>query len=193
MNGPPGRARLLISSVGAYWPVLLGLYFLSAAASGQEPDPTACANSPQELAANKQLLLDFFASGHMPRAARAERFLTEDYIQHNPRLLRMDEVTGATGRQAWVAAFEEAQQRDVSLVDLGGISLTQAPVILMAECDLVTAIYAGDIADPDDPSRTYKAFAFETVRIRDGKFAEHWDQVQLEPGWMDTETTSESE
>ena len=34
-------------------------------------------------------------------------------------------------------------------------------------------------------TRTYEAFAFETVRIRDGKFAEHWDQVTLAEGWME--------
>ena len=117
--------------------------------------------------------------------------MTADYIQHNPRFLRVDEVTGATGRQAWVEAFSEAQRRGIALVDLGGISLADEPVILMAECDLVTAIYRGEIADPDDPSRTYEAFAFETVRIRDGKFAEHWDQVTLESGWMTAPETGE--
>ncbi len=30
-----------------------------------------------------------------------------------------------------------------------------------------------------------RAVAFETVRIRDGKMSEHWDQVTLVPGWMD--------
>ena len=192
MSKRSGSSRLF-SLAGVPWLILLCLYMLSAPAPGQEPDPSACNTTPEELAANKQLLLDFFASGSMPRQARAERFLTEDYIQHNPRLLRVDEVTGASGRQAWVEAFAEADRRDISLVDLGGISLAQTPVILMAECDLVTAIYRGEIADPDDPNRTYEAFAFETVRIRDGKFAEHWDQVQLESGWMDSETPSESE
>lgn len=159
-------------------------------AGAQEPDPASCDVSQEELNANKQLLLDFFASGSMPPQIRAERFLTEDYIQHNPRLLRVDQITGATGRQAWVEAFAEAQRRGIALVDLGGISLAETPIILMAECDLVTAIYRGEITDPDDPQRTYEAFAFETVRIRDGKFAEHWDQVTLESGWMEPNAES---
>jgi hypothetical protein len=27
----------------------------------------------------------------------------------------------------------------------------------------------GVLKDPDDPSRTYEAFAFETMRVKDGK------------------------
>ena len=163
--------------------VFVGLFFSSLCAA-QIPEPGECSTTPEELKANKQLLLDFFASRGTPREERSERFQTEDYIQHNPRLLRIDEITGATGRQSWLRGFREAERRGIALVDLGGIQLNN-PIILMAECDLVTAIYKGEIQDPDDPARTYEAFAFETVRIRDGKFAEHWDQVTLEAGWMD--------
>lgn len=186
MTNRINRARLLLSIAGSSMLTIGGAY-------AQMPEPGACDTTQEQLDANKQLLLDFFASGYLPRQERAERFQTEDYIQHNPRLLRLDEITGATGRQAWVEGFEEAERRGVRLVDLGGISLTDTPVILMAECDLVTAIYRGEIQDPDDPNRTYEAFAFETVRIRDGKFSEHWDQVTLEAGWMDSEAGSESD
>jgi predicted SnoaL-like aldol condensation-catalyzing enzyme len=156
----------------------LCLVVVAASSACTQPPTTA-----DQLEANKKLLLDFFASQE-PRAARAERFMAEDYIQHNPRALRMDEITGARGRQAWVRAFEEAESRGARLVDLGGIALRD-PVLVMAEGDLVTAIYRGTLPDPDDESRTYEAFAFETVRIKDGKFVEHWDQVTLAAGWMD--------
>lgn len=165
------------------WIILsLGLS-LAVFAVAQAPEPGPSNVTQAELDANKQILLDFFNSTG-PRAQRAERFMTEDYIQHNPRLLRMDDITGATGRQAWVEGFEEAQRRGIRIVDLGGIPLRN-PIIIMAEGDLVTAIYRGERQDPDDPTRTYEAFAFETVRIRDGKMAEHWDQVTLAPGWME--------
>jgi predicted SnoaL-like aldol condensation-catalyzing enzyme len=163
--------------------VFLGL-FLTSLSYAQIPEPGKCSTTPEELAANKQLLLEFFESRGMPREERSEKFQTEDYVQHNPRLLRIDEITGAAGRQSWLQGFQEAERRGIQLVDLGGIRLNN-PIILMAECDLVTAIYKGELQDPDDPNRTYEAFAFETVRIRDGKFAEHWDQVTLEAGWMD--------
>lgn len=156
---------------------------LSTYANAQSPEPGSCDTTQEQLSANKKLLLDFFAS-NASREERAERFLAEDYIQHNPRLLRVDEITGAAGRESWIRGFQEAERRGIRLVDLGGIRLTN-PIIVMAECDLVTAIYKGVLEDPDDPERTYEAFAFETVRIRDGKFAEHWDQVTLEAGWME--------
>jgi len=149
---------------------------------GQTPEPGPCNVSQAELDANKQLLLDFFTHPG-PRAVRAEMFLADDYIQHNPRLRRIDEITGASGRESWLQGFLEAERRGIRLVDLNGIQLRN-PIIIMAECDLVTAIYRGIVDDPDNPGRTYEAFAFETVRVRDGKLAEHWDQVTLDSGWM---------
>jgi predicted SnoaL-like aldol condensation-catalyzing enzyme len=163
---------------------LVGIAALLAGSPAFAQGIVKCAPVPQAtLDANKQLLIDFFNSGQLSREERSRRFQSEDYVQHNPRALRMDEITGAKGRDAWVKAFEEATRRGVALVDLGGIPLRD-PIIVMAECDLVTAIYKGVLKDPDDPTRTYEAFAFETVRVKDGKFTEHWDQVTLATGWL---------
>jgi predicted SnoaL-like aldol condensation-catalyzing enzyme len=146
--------------------------------------PLNAQTSTDQLASNKQLLLDFFAFRGSD-IERMEQFMAVDYIQHNPRFLAMDKFTGATGSRAWVEARIEARERGgIPLVDLGGIRLTN-PIIVMAEDDLVTAIYKGDLLDPDNPEETYEAFAFETFRIRDGKFTEHWDQVTLKAGWME--------
>jgi predicted SnoaL-like aldol condensation-catalyzing enzyme len=161
--------------------LLIGPVGISAA---QIPEPK-CDPVPQSrLDANKQLLLDFFDSRQLSPEERSERFQTDDYTQHNPRFLKLDEQTRASGRRAWVRAYQETVKRGIKGVELNGIPLENPPVIIMAECDLVTAIYRGTLKDPDDPSRTYEAFAFETVRVRDGKFSEHWDQVTLAPGWM---------
>ena len=48
---------------------------------------------------NKQLIVEFFAY-QGARQDRADRFQAEDYVQHNPRFLRMDDFTGARGRAA---------------------------------------------------------------------------------------------
>lgn len=138
------------------------------------------AQDAAQLVRNKQLVLDFF-NDRGDRAARAARFFAEDYIQHNPRFLKMNEVTHATGRDAWVKAGQAAQGH-AQLVVNGGIPLRD-PILLVAEGDLVTAIYKANLPDPDDKSKTYEAFTFETFRIKDGKFTEHWDGVQLAPGW----------
>jgi len=131
---------------------------------------------------NRQRIIEFFAFTGT-RQERADQLMTPDYVQHNPRFLRMDEITGATGSQAWVAAFEEAGRRRIQLVALPGIALRN-PIILMQDGDLVHAIYRGTRPDPDAPGQTYNVYAFESFRVRDGKFSEHWDQVRLEPGWM---------
>lgn len=145
------------------------------------------AQEQTEQEANKQLLIDFFAFEGDSDVERMELFMADDYVQHNPRFLAMDKFTGASGNRAWVEARIEARERGgIPLVDLGGIRLSN-PIIVMAEDDLVTAIYKGDLPDPDNPGETYEAFAFETFRIRDGKFTEHWDQVTLKEGWMETE------
>jgi predicted SnoaL-like aldol condensation-catalyzing enzyme len=162
--------------------LFVSLLLTACITTAKTPDSGACTQSRVELETNKQLLRDFFAfEGSLE--ARAERFLAVDYIQHNPRLRRLDAITGASGRDSWVEGFKEAERRRISLVDLGGIPLEQ-PIIVMAECDLVTAIYKGTLKDPDQPNETYEAFAFETFRVRAGKFSEHWDQVTLKPGWL---------
>ena len=51
----------------------------------------------------------------MTREERSRRFQADDYIQHNPRALRMGELTGAKGRDAWVKAFDEAARRKAAL------------------------------------------------------------------------------
>lgn len=143
---------------------------------------TAGLVAQQPVETPKQLIIRFFGF-QGTREERAAQTQTPDYVQHNPRFLRMDEITGARGNQAWVKAGEEAQRRGIALVALNGIALRN-PIILIGEGDLVHAVYRGNVADPGAPGQTYEAFAFESFRVRDGKFSEHWDQVRLAPGWM---------
>ena len=158
-----------------------GLFALTALVS-TAPQQGA-AGPASTLAANKQLVIDFF-NFRGAREDRARRFMADTYTQHNPRFLKMDTYTGAHGWQAWVAANEEATRRgNLRLVDLGGVALRN-PMILTAEGDLGLAVYRGLIPDPDDPGQRYDAFAFEAFRFADGKFVEHWDQVRLKAGWM---------
>jgi len=145
------------------------------------PVPPVPPSAREGLAANKKVAIDNFQF-QGSRDDRARMFLAEDYVQHNPRFLKMDRITGARGREAWLKASGAAQGRP--LVNLGGISLRNLPVIVMAEGDLVLLVYKGVLPDPDAPSKTYEAFAFEAYRVRDGMLAEHWDQVTVTPGCM---------
>ncbi len=108
--------------------------------------------------------------------------MADTYTQHNPWwFLKMDTYTGAHGWQAWVAANEEATRRgNLRLVDLGGVALRN-PMTL----DRRRRSRPRGVSGPDSRSRRpslgqrYDAFAFEAFRFADGKFVEHWDQVQL--------------
>src|SRR5215831_14107696 len=81
----------------------------------------APAPDPAQLERNKQLLIDFFNFQGDP-AVKAERFFADDYIQHNPRFLKMNEVTHASGRDAWLKAVQAARGH-ANLVANGGITL----------------------------------------------------------------------
>lgn len=142
---------------------------------GQRADPAA------SLEANKKLVLDWYAFPGS-REERARRFLADDYIQHNPRFLKMDEMTGARGRDAWLKAGDASRGR-ASLVP-HGIPLRN-PVLITAEADLVTVVFKAALPDPDNEAKTYDGFAITVFRIKDGKLAEHWDSVTLAKGWMD--------
>jgi predicted SnoaL-like aldol condensation-catalyzing enzyme len=132
-----------------------------------------------KLDANKKVLLEFFHLGANLDART--QMLSEDYTQHNPRFVKMDEVTHRKGREAWGAAIRAAQNH-ARLTD-PDFSLRSTPVAIVAEGDYVVAIYKATLPDPDDPSKTYEAFNFEMVRIKDGKLAEHWDALKLAKGW----------
>jgi predicted SnoaL-like aldol condensation-catalyzing enzyme len=151
--------------------VVLGLVVAMPVIAQQSPEEAA------RLEANKQLVLKFFAT---PVGEERRKMLTDDYIQHNPRFV---ELTGMHGSQAWLDALNMARGK-IRVTD-PDFNLRSTPVILMAEGDLVTAIYKAVLPNPDDPSKTYEAFNFETLRIRDGKLAEHWDALKLEKGWKD--------
>ncbi len=136
------------------------------------------------LSPQKQLIIGFFGFTGT-REARAEQYMTPDYVQHNPRFLKMDAVTGARGNQAWVAAQAEAASRRIQLVALQGIPLRN-PIIILQDGDLIHAVYRGMRPDPTAPGSTYEAYAFESFRVRGDKFSEHWDQVRLTRGWMES-------
>jgi predicted SnoaL-like aldol condensation-catalyzing enzyme len=159
--------------------LLLASLLLAAAAPPTRAADAAggeAASEAARLEANKQLLLhDFALSGDLE--AR-KQLRTGDYLQHNPRFVAL---TGARGPEAWANAIGGARGK-APLTDTD-FSFRSTPVLVMAEGDLVTAIYKAVLPDPDHPGKTYEAFTFETVRIRDGKLAEHWDAAKLAPGW----------
>jgi predicted SnoaL-like aldol condensation-catalyzing enzyme len=132
-------------------------------------DPAALLASPDpRLAANKRLVTDFWRevidAGHLERA---EHYLAEDYIQHNPNV--------PTGRAGFVAFFSKfSKPRPVA-------PAIKAPLVsIVAEGDRVVLSFVEIHADPKDPSRKYTTTWFDMFRIEDGRIAEHWDSAPKE-------------
>jgi predicted SnoaL-like aldol condensation-catalyzing enzyme len=53
--------------------------------------------------------------------------------------------------------------------------VTAPLVAILAEGDLVLMVFARELKDPKDESKTYTSTWFDMWRIEDGKMAEHWD------------------
>lgn len=128
------------------------------------PDQQSLLASPDPvLAANKRLVYDFwrevFEGLHMERA---EQYLTDAYIQHNPNV--------PSGRAAFVEAFSKrGAPQTVSS------TIRQPLVSIVAERNMVVLVFAREYADPQDVARKYTTTWFDMFRIENGKIAEHWD------------------
>lgn len=119
-----------------------------------------------QLEANKKLVYDFwrevFEGGHLDKA---DQYLTESYIQHNPKV--------PTGRAAFVEFFGQFSQPKPIQDEI------IAPLVsIVAERDMVILSLAREHQDPKDASKTYTTTWFDMFRIENGKIAEHWDPAQ---------------
>ena len=132
-------------------------------------DPRALLDAPTEaLRANKRLVLDFWRevleAGHLEKA---DRYLSEGYIQHNPN------VPG--GRAGFVKFFGRfAGPRPVA-------EAVQAPLVAVtAEGDLVVVATVQTRPVPGAAGRTFTTTWFDMFRVADGKIVEHWDCAPLQ-------------
>ena len=117
------------------------------------------------LNANKQvayhIIKELIEAGHWERA---DRYLTERYIQHNP--------LAASGRDGVVRFFTEVvKAKPTPIPD----RMKSRIVAVLAEGDLVTVAYVRELEDPKDPAKSYTTTWFDMWRIKDGKADEHWD------------------
>lgn len=126
----------------------------------------AYAHNTAQEAANKKLVLDFYAELEKPDQAQriagiAERFIAPDYIQH---------LEGAkNGREAFVKDFQGRPRT--------GNKMAPAKVIaMMAEGDKVIQVTSRDVPDPVTGG-TKPAYIWNMFRIQNGQLAEHWDVV----------------
>ena len=115
--------------------------------------------------ANKRLVYDFWREVlEAHRLELADKYLTEDYIQHNPRV--------PTGRGGFVAYFSKfAKPKPVE-------PRVKAPLVhIVAEGNLVVLSFVRELPEPQDASQKYTTTWFDMFRIENGKIAEHWDNA----------------
>jgi predicted SnoaL-like aldol condensation-catalyzing enzyme len=150
---------------------VIGLLSLGTYAHAQEPVTGASdadalfASKDPKLNANKQvayhIIKELIEAGHWERA---DRYLTERYIQHNP--------LAASGRDGVVKFFTEVvKAKPVPIPE----KMKSKIVAVVAEGDLVTVAYVREVKDPKDSTKSYTTTWFDMWRIKDGKADEHWD------------------
>ena len=130
------------------------------------PDVDALFHSKDpKLDANKQvayhIVKDLLEAGHWERA---NEYLTERYIQHNP--------LAASGLAGGVHFFTEVRKVKPTPVPA---KMKTKVVAVVAEGDLVTVAYVREYPDPKDSSKSYTTTWFDMWRFQDGKADEHWD------------------
>ena len=117
------------------------------------------------LEANKKVVFDFYRLVFEPRNADlTEIYVAEDIIEHNPRMKH--------GRDELVKLIRSLPK---PASDEVGPALRNPPALVTAEADLVTYVFKQTAPDPQDKSKTYERFSFDTFRIKNGKIVEHWD------------------
>ncbi|WP_322046534.1 nuclear transport factor 2 family protein [Paraburkholderia sp. J67] len=117
---------------------------------------------------NKRVVIDFFR--HVLEArnpAAAKDFVTDDYKQHCRHI-----PGGKDGLERYLRQiFGDAPPLPVK------DEMTQPPVLLVAQNDVVVIAGYAPQPEPEAPNTLYDYFVFDAFRLRDGKLAEHWNSI----------------
>jgi predicted SnoaL-like aldol condensation-catalyzing enzyme len=144
-----------------------------------QADPVVAHPDPEALftSSNKALHRNKQAALHIERELlqcnqwdRAQEWLTDRYIQHNPMA-----ASGLTGvKRLFIDVLKRPVTRDCG-------KLSSPVVAVQAEGDYVTVLSVREVKYADDPGKSYTTTWFDTWRFVDGKADEHWDPATL-PG-----------
>ena len=117
-----------------------------------------------KLAANKKAAYDFYRIVLRGlRLDQAEKYMREDYMQHNPNA-----DTGMAGFKAYFTKLGGPKDIPATIDGL---------VAIQAEGDYVTLSFVREYPDPADKTKKYTTTWFDMFRFVDGKIAEHWDSA----------------
>jgi len=123
-------------------------------------------SSDPKLAANKKIAYDFFrVILRGMRLDQADKYMTADYIQHNPN--------AETGMAGFKAYFQPRVPKQLPAIS----DTVENLVAIQAEGDYVTLSFAREYDDPTAPGKKYTTTWFDMFRIVNGKIVEHWDSA----------------
>ena len=125
----------------------------------------ARAQSPaNSIETNKKLVSDFYRLVYEPRNAElADQYIAANYIEHDPHW--------QDGRENFVKMLKS---QPFDSYDVGS-DLRNPPALIVAEKDLVTYVFRQIVPDPQDRTKSYEQYSFDTYRVKDGKLVEHWN------------------
>lgn len=173
------------------WLVTVVMLAGSLVITAQQPAPAQAANpaagctaTPAQIEANKKVAMEFFRTTGADRVALAD----PTYKQHNPAFKKRAEDNKVSDYEEFRTTFlGQAAGRGAGGAGRGPAAGPTPPPgnpfeIVVAECDLVTAIHKNFRQDPTAaPGTFYEVFTFDTFRVRNGKLVEHWDGAVINP------------
>ncbi|HTI67360.1 MAG TPA: hypothetical protein VL460_07415 [Caulobacteraceae bacterium] len=158
----------------------LGLSLAAAPALAQTAPTAGCTASKAELDANRKAATAFFRPGITPEERTA--LLDPGYIQHNPVFVKYAADNKLNDYDAFKGLM--AARRGPPAGAGGGAAPPPANplAVVTAECDMVTVVHENSRQVPGAaPGTWYKAYTFDTFRVKNGKLVEHWDSAVLPP------------
>ncbi len=108
---------------------------------------------------NKEMIRKFYQEFFNEHKVEcADKYVREDYIQHNPGVEQ--------GREALKSAFADKFVQDKTF---------HLDIVRIIEEDDMAVVYLKNV----DPEGRTKCRVVDMYRLEDGKLAEHWDVIQL--------------
>ena len=145
--------------------------------NGETPIPRGCNATPAQLEAEKKVAVEFYRPGLTLQERIA--LIDPSYVQHNPLFVKAAAENHVSDYEQFKRLFTQIDAQKVAGGPKGATGSVHAgpqPVIVMAECDLVTVVVKATVQDPTAaPGAKYEVFGWDTFRIRNGKIVEHWD------------------
>lgn len=164
--------------------LFMGLAFALLAtvqAFAQQSVPTpGCKATPAELAATKQLVMDFASKTGEAKIALAD---PNDYVQHNPANHKRAEAEHLSDYEDFKKMFLAGGPGGIGGAATGPKPPKGNPTeMVVAECDVVIIVHKIFRQDPTAaPGTFYASYTFDAYRAKNGKIVEHWDNALITP------------